>query len=133
MQKGLRRGHNWVQLVRFVVVGASGFAANVGAYALAVHGFDFDFRLAAFMGFCAGVTNNFFWHRHWTFGAGDGHAGFQAVRFVMVYGITFIVGLGILQILVDAGYSKVLAQAASQLLITPLNFLGHKFWSFRDS
>ena len=37
------------------------------------------------------MTNNFAWNRHWTFGAGDGHAGFQAARFFAVS----LVGLGI--------------------------------------
>ncbi|MCW3015134.1 MAG: GtrA family protein [Solirubrobacterales bacterium] len=129
---GIRRGENWLQLVRFVVVGASGFAANVGTYTLAVHLLGLDFRLAALVGLCAGVGNNFVWHRMWTFGARDGHAGFQAMRFTVVYGVTFVVGLGILQLLVDAGSSKVMGQAVSQILITPLNFLGHKLWSFDD-
>jgi putative flippase GtrA len=130
VRHGLRRSENWLQLVRFVVVGGSGFAANIGTYALAVHVLGLDFRLAALVGLIAGVGNNFFWHRHWTFGAREGHAGFQAMRFTVVYGVTFVVGLGILQVLVNAGVAKVVAQAGSQVLITPLNFLGHKLWSF---
>lgn len=127
---GLRRGENWLQLVRFVAVGASGFAANIGTYTIAVHVLGLDFRLAALLGLVAGVGNNFVWHRVWTFTARDGHAGFQAARFVVVYGVTFVVGLGILQALVDSGASKVIGQVISQLVITPLNYLGHKLWSF---
>lgn len=130
VRHGMRRGENWVQLVRFVVVGASGFVANIGAYAIAVHALGVDYRIAALIGFVAGVSNNFFWHRHWTFGAHDGHAGFQALRFGVVYGVTFLIGVGVLEGLVSAGLSPVMSQALSQVVITPLNFLGHKLWSF---
>jgi putative flippase GtrA len=131
LRRALRRGENWFQLVRFAVVGASGFVVNVGTYALAVHAVGLDYRLAALVALFAGVGNNFFWHRHWTFGARDGHAGFQAARFTTVYGVTFLIALGILQVLVNAGTAKVVAQAVSQLVVTPLNFLGHRLWSFR--
>ncbi|HEY7952969.1 MAG TPA: hypothetical protein VID70_08265, partial [Solirubrobacteraceae bacterium] len=34
---GLRRPANWLQLIRFGVVGGTGFAVNLGVYALCVH------------------------------------------------------------------------------------------------
>ena len=36
------------------------------------------------LAFVVAVPNNFWWNRHWTFGARDGHAGFQAARFFAV-------------------------------------------------
>ena len=45
---------------------------------------DLHHIAAAVGAFCVAVTNNFFWNRHWTFRAGDGHAGFQAARFFAV-------------------------------------------------
>lgn len=130
LRAGVKSTENWLQFVRFVVVGASGFIANLGVYSLSVHALGVDYRVAAFIGFVAGVINNFFWHRIWTFGAREGHARSQAVRFVVVYGVTFVIGLGVLQLLVNAGLARVLGQAISQIVITPLNFLGHKLWSF---
>ncbi len=127
---GLRHRRNWAQLVRFLAVGGSGFVVNIAAYTAAIHLVGLDYRIAAFVGVVAGVSNNFFWHRHWTFGAREGHAGFQAARFIVVYGVTFIIGLGILQALVEADTARVLAQVISQIVITPLNFIGHKLWSF---
>ena len=78
------------------------------------------------------VTNNFFWNRHWTFDAGDGHAGFQAARFFAVSVAAFLFSLGMLELLVGGlGVPKVLAQAIAIVAATPLNFLGNKLWSFR--
>ena len=129
---GVRSVDNWLEVVRFLVVGVSGFAANVAAYAAAVHLLHIEFHVAAFVGLCAGVANNFVWHKYWTFeSASAGQAKEQSVRFVAVYGATFLVGLVILQVAVDAGTSRVIGQAVSQILITPLNYLGHKLWTFR--
>jgi dolichol-phosphate mannosyltransferase len=131
VRRGLRRPANWWELVRFAVVGASGYAVNLGTFALCVHPLAIDYRVAAVLAFLVAVTNNFWWNRHWTFGAADGHAGFQAARFFVVSGLAFLVSLGILQLLVDdAGMAKLAAQALAIAAATPFNFLGNKLWSF---
>jgi len=78
------------------------------------------------------VTNNFWWNRHWTFAARDGHAGFQAARFFAISVVAFLIQVTILEILVTGPeLPKVLAQAISLVLATPVNFIGNKLWSFR--
>ncbi|MEA2482391.1 MAG: hypothetical protein QOC55_338, partial [Thermoleophilaceae bacterium] len=78
------------------------------------------------------VTNNFWWNRHWTFAARGGHAGFQAARFFAISLVAFLFQLVVLELLVtSAGTPKVLAQAISLVLATPVNFIGNKMWSFR--
>jgi dolichol-phosphate mannosyltransferase len=128
---GLKRPAAWLQLVRFAVVGASGYAVNLAVFAVLVHGADLDYRLAATGAFLVAVANNFLWNRRWTFAARDGHAGFQAARFLVVSVGAFLVGLGLLALLVDgAGVPEVPAQALAIVLATPLSFLGNKLWSF---
>jgi putative flippase GtrA len=103
---GVRKGHNWVQLMRF---------AGVGAYFV-------------------GTTNNFFWNRRWTFGhKKEAHAATQAWKFYAVSLLSFGVNYGVLVGLVrTTGMEKVLAQAIANAVGTPVNFLGQKLWSFRD-
>jgi dolichol-phosphate mannosyltransferase len=130
---GIRKPGNWWQLVRFGAVGASGYVVNLAIFALAVHAVSLDYRVAAVLAFLAGVLNNFWWNRHWTFGAGDGHAGFQAARFFTVSVGAFLVSFGILQALVSgADVAEVPAQAIAIVAATPLNFLGNKLWSFKE-
>lgn len=131
VRAGLRVADNWWQLVRFGVVGGSGYVVNVGLYALLVHLADADYRVAAVAGFVAALVNNFLWNRRWTFAAHEGDAAFQARRFVVVSLVAFGMQFAALQVLVDAlGVAKVPAQALSILLAMPLNFLGNKLWSF---
>jgi dolichol-phosphate mannosyltransferase len=132
VRHGLRRPANWLQLVRFSCVGASGYAVNLGVFALCVHGLGIDYRLSAGIAFLVAVTNNFVFNRHWTFRARSGHAGFQAARFFAVSLAAFLFNLLWLAILVDGfDVAKVPAQAAAIAIATPISFLGNKLWSFR--
>jgi len=120
-----------MQLVKFSLVGASGYVINLAVYTVLVHALDVHYILAAVLAFCVAVTNNFLWNRHWTFAAGSGRAGFQAARFFVVSVAAFVVAAAILELLVSGlGLPDVPAQAISVIAATPLNFLGNKMWSF---
>jgi dolichol-phosphate mannosyltransferase len=128
----LRRPANWYELVRFGAVGASGYVVNLAVFTLLVHGGSVDYQLAAVGAFLVALTNNFVWNRHWTFKAHDGHAGFQAARFVVVSLLAFGFNLLVLSVLVEGLHmAEVPAQAIAIVAATPLNFLGNKLWSFR--
>jgi dolichol-phosphate mannosyltransferase len=127
----MRRGHNWVQLLKFVLVGGSGYVVNLAVFALAVEVLNLHHLAAASIAFLFAVLNNFWWNRHWTFGAADGHAGFQAARFFTVSVIAFFFAAALLEILINrAGVAPIAAQAISIVAATPLNFVGNKMWSF---
>jgi putative flippase GtrA len=130
---GLRRPANWLQLVRFGVVGGLGFAVNLAVYALCVHAVGLDYHVAAVAAWVVAVMNNFVLNRHWTFDAGDGRMHFQAMRFVVVSLVAFGFSLLLLTVFVEvAGIAKVPAQALAVATSMPLNFLGNKLWSFRS-
>ena len=130
---GLRHPGNWLQLLRFGVVGASGYVVNLAVFAVAVGLLETDHRVAATLAFLVAVTNNFAWNRRWTFSAGAGRVGFQAPRFLAVSVAAFLFALGVLELLVAGlGVAEVPAQAISIVVATPLNFLGNRLWSFRS-
>jgi putative flippase GtrA len=129
--RGLRKPGNWLQLVKFSAVGASGYVVNLAVYTTLVQAFDVHYILAAVLAFCVAVTNNFLWNRHWTFKASEGHMGFQAARFFAVSLLALGLNLIVLELLVSAAdVEKVPAQAIAILAATPLNFIGNKLWSF---
>jgi dolichol-phosphate mannosyltransferase len=130
VRHGLRRPHNWVQLVKFCVVGGSGYVVNLSVFTLCVTLLDLHHLAAATAAFGVAVFNNFWWNRHWTFGARDGHAGFQAARFFSVSVAAFVFAAAVLELLVRAGTPEIPAQAISIVAATPLNFIGNKMWSF---
>ncbi len=130
---GLRKPANWVQLVKFSLVGASGYVVNLAVFVLFVEVIDVNYRFAAAAAFVVAVSNNFLWNRYWTFRAGEGHAGFQAARFFTVSLLAFGFNLAVLEVLVAvAGLPEIPSQAIAVIAATPLNFIGNKLWSFRE-
>jgi dolichol-phosphate mannosyltransferase len=131
LRAAVRRPTAWLQLLRFGLVGASGYVVNLAVFTLAVHGAELPYQVAATLAFLVAVSNNFLWNRHWTFKAGDGRAHHQAARFLAVSVAAFAAGLVILTLLVEvAGLREVPAQAIAIVAVTPLSFLANKLWSF---
>ena len=129
--RALRAPHNWVQLAKFCVVGASGYAVNLAVYTLLLKGAGLHYLVSALISFLVAVTNNYWWNRHWTFRGQRGHFAYQGMRFFAVAVLALVANLVVLRLLVAGGVGKVLAQAIAIILVTPLNFLGNKLWSFR--
>ena len=129
---GMRKPANWLQLVRFGVVGGIGFAVNLIVYALLVHYGKVDYRAANVAAWLVAVINNFVLNRHWTFDARAGRAHFQAMRFFVVSlaaeGFSLLLLTGLVE---GVGVAKLPAQAVAVAASMPLNFLGNKLWSFR--
>ena len=132
LRHGVRKPQNWLQLVRFGAVGASGYVVNLAVFAACVHLLGIDYRVSAVIAFAVSVVNNFWLNRHWTFDAKHEHPMFQGVRFFAVslvaFGFTYIVLVALVS---GAGLPKVVAQAVAIAAGTPLSFLGQKLWSFR--
>ena len=129
--QALTRPHNWVQLAKFSVVGATGYVINLAVYTALLRGAGFHYVAAATCSFLVAVTNNYLWNRLWTFHAQRGHVGWQGLRFLIVALVAYAANLGLLSVLIAFGMDKVLAQAIAVILVTPLNFIGNKLWSFR--
>lgn len=131
LRAGMRQPANWVQLLKFGVVGGSGYLVNLAVFAALSAGLGLHYAVAAVGAFCVAVTNNFLWNRHWTFGAGDGPAGFQAVRFLAVSLAALAINLAILEALIaGAEMGELPAQAIAVAIAMPFNFLGNRLWTF---
>ena len=128
---GVRKPHNWVQLVKFGAVGGSGYVVNLAVFAILVEGLGVYHLLGAVGAFCVAVTNNFLWNRHWTFGAGHGVTAFQAPRFFVVSIGSLLINLVALQLFVTAAdFNELPAQALAVAIAMPFNFIGNKVWTF---
>jgi dolichol-phosphate mannosyltransferase len=129
---GIRHPGNWLQLIRFGAVGASGYVVNLVVFAACVHPLAMNYKIASVIAFLVAVVNNFWLNRHWTFGAKEDHPGRQAAKFFTVSLLAYGLSLVVLVSLVDgAGLDKVIAQAIAVVAGMPLSFVGQKLWSFK--
>lgn len=126
-----RQPANWMQLLKFGLVGGSGYLINLAVFAVLSGNLGVHHSVAAVGAFAVAVTNNFLWNRYWTFGPGNGPAGFQAARFFAVSLASLGINLIVLEALVASGTcGELTAQAIAVAVAMPFNFLGNKLWTF---
>lgn len=126
----LRTRDNWTQLAKFSVVGAVGYAINLGVYAVFLHE-GAHYLVAATCSFLVAVTSNYTWNRLWTFRDRRRGVAAQGIRFLAVSLASLGTNLLVLNLLISLGTGKLGGQAIAIVLVTPLNFVGNKLWSFR--
>ena len=128
----LRARHNWVQLAKFCAVGVVGYGVNLAVYATLIHA-GLHYLLAATCSFFVAVTSNYILNRLWTFHDRRGGVAAQGVRFFLVSLASLGANLVLLHLLITLGVDKLVAQAVAIVLVTPLNFVGNRLWSFRHT
>jgi putative flippase GtrA len=126
----LRSRRNWAQLGKFCAVGATGYVVNLAVYVALVDGFHLHYIPAAMCSFLVAVASNFTWNRLWTFREHRGGMAYQGSRFFIVSSLALVANLAVLHLLVSATSRPVLSQAIAIVLVTPVNFVGNKLWSF---
>ncbi|HKZ14919.1 MAG TPA: GtrA family protein [Solirubrobacterales bacterium] len=126
-----RSRDSWLQLLKFGIVGGSGYLINLGVFAFLSGNLGVYHAVAAVGAFCVAVTSNFLWNRYWTFGPGEGLAHMQAARFFAVSVACLAINLVVLEALVaSSSISELAAQAIAVAVAMPFNFLGNKLWTF---
>jgi putative flippase GtrA len=126
-----RSRESWLQLLKFGVVGGSGYLINLGVFAFLSGNLAVYHAVAAIGAFCVAVTSNFLWNRYWTFGPGEGLAHLQAARFLAVSVACLVINLVVLEAIVASSpISELAAQAIAVAVAMPFNFLGNKLWTF---
>jgi putative flippase GtrA len=125
----LRSPHNWIQLAKFGVVGASGYVINLVVYTALL---GIGAHKAAAVSFVVSAASNYWWNRRWTFARQKGSFAYQGARFFIVALGALIVNQLWLVVFLDLlGWGKIVSQAVAIILVTPLNFIGNKLWSFK--
>ena len=131
-RRALTSPQNWIQLLKFSAVGASGYVVNLAVYAVLVRSVELHYLLAAVCSTSIAVANNYLWNRLWTFRETRGDLYHQGIRFLIVSVVALGLNLGILKLLVELGVDKIAAQAVAVILVMPFNFSVNKLWSFRQ-
>lgn len=122
-------GHIWNQSINDAVLTALPALENPR--------FDGAYTVLKAVSFAVATLNGFYFNRRWTFRIrGREKAGVQLLRFVVVTTLGMLINVAVAS-QVHAGpeastlnyYFSLACGTASAMM---WNFLGHKFWSFRD-
>jgi putative flippase GtrA len=126
---------------RYVVVGLMGTILDIGLYALLHIMLGMPILLANSISYCAGMLNNYFFHRYWTF-ANRSHkaVSLQLSEFMLVC-ISGLIVNNLLVLLFAQPFgllfasdatSDLLSKVAAQGLSMCWNFLANHLWTFRE-
>ncbi len=118
-----------IQSLRFIIVG---LVSNLVLYLLylVLTAIGLGHKTAMTMLYLAGILQTFIFNKRWSFS----HRGAVAVslrRYLILYGILYIINFFVLIILVDfMEFSPAFVQAGIVLTFVPLVFLGQRYWVF---
>ncbi len=125
-----RHPDNLRQLLRYCIVGGTGYLVNLVAFLIADR--STPYTVAFVIAFVLAATCNFSLNRAWTFRVSHGVPHHQYARFLTVSGVALCLDLAVLRALVEAGgMAKVPAAALAILVAMPVSFLGNKLWTFQ--
>lgn len=127
------------QLVRFVLIGGFCAGIDLGIYTLErTLGMDQSpwVTVARAISFICGTTTAYFLNRKFTFSAGRKEGAGQVGSFVLLYGVTFFVAVGMnalmLAVLPEISLRATVAWVISQGTATAINFVMLKWVVFRE-
>jgi putative flippase GtrA len=122
---------SWIQLLKFCIVGASGYVVNLIVFYALIHWAGAHYLTAAVGAFLVAWLNNFVLNRQWTFPKGGKSPMVQAIKYMIVSVIGLAVNLVILGGMVRVGTDELIAQAIAILAVTPITFVLTRSWAFR--
>ena len=124
------------QFVKFGIVGASGFVANLVIFTILQHFTPVDLQKPRYtmnysISFLSGGVSNYFLNRAWTFRS-SGHAVKQGFQFIGVSVIALVVGLIVSHFIephFGPGHKTWFIATVSAIVV---NFFVNKYWTFRE-
>lgn len=119
------------QIARYLVVGLTSAAVDIGGLWL-LHGvFGIPLPIAAAVSFLASFVVNFTLNQRWTFGAQTAHTPAQLVRFtILVVANTILTSAGVTG-LASLGLNYLVGKVIVVAVLTVLNFLMLRLWVFQ--
>lgn len=130
----LRGKPSIIQFTKFVIVGFSNLFIDFSIYLLLTRLADFHYLWANILSFTAATINSFFLNKKWTFRNTNRDYHRQYAKFYLVSGIGLGLNQLILFVLIESWhFYDILAKCVAVVIVTFWNFLGNRFWTFREA
>jgi len=119
------------QFIGFGLVGVSNTLLSLGIYYALLY-LGVHYLIANFAAFALSVLNAYYWNNRFVFRKSTAGHWKPLLRTYAAYGMTFLLGTGLMYLMVDvAGISNRIAPLLNLVVTIPLNFLVNKFWAFK--
>jgi len=132
MDKSLSKWGISPDLLKFLVVGITNTLGGYAFYAALV-ALGVNYAVALTLEYVAGIAYGFVLNKRWTFNAQGGSLR-QAWRYVVLYGVIYLLNVGLLMALVERwGLNPYISQLILLGFLTLLSFVVQKRWIFADA
>lgn len=120
------------QFVKFAMIGGLNTAVHYLIFLVLFRFVGIYYIAASAIGYCAGITNSYFFNRRWTFRSEETRQGGEFGKFTLVNVASVAVNLWVLQycvgqLMMRPEFGQIGAIGFSMVT----NFIGNKFWTFR--
>lgn len=120
-------------LQRFLIVGVASTCVNYGTYMLVYLVLMMSYDLAFIIGFLSGVACGYLLNRAWAFQVKLGDHRRDVWRYLTVYITSLSIGLTCVRWAVKGlGVDPIAANLCAILVTTCINYVGIRFWVFRQ-
>ena len=118
-----------VQFIKFSLIGVANTIVHLSIYYLLLW-FNVYYLFAYIIAFIFSVLNSYFWNKKFTF-PGTTTTIFTFFRLYLSYGITTLLGIGILYFFVEIiGLNKYISPIINICISTAVNFILNKYFVF---
>lgn len=123
---------SYKQLFRFIIVGCSAVVTDLASYTTLVSWFEWNFALAKAVSFILGTIVAFIFNKYWTFEK-PGYRHTEIIKFITLYSLTLGANVIVNHYSLWLFPSFILlAFLAATGTSTVLNFVGQKWWVFKE-
>jgi putative flippase GtrA len=120
------------QMLKFGLVGVLNTLITLASIYIASNIFNAHYIAANAIGYTLGFLNSYICNKLWTFKS-KGPVRSETLKFIAVTGVCYLLQLVFLVILKEGmGINKDMAQLVAMVFYTFINFLGHRYFTFRN-
>lgn len=118
-----------VELKRFFIVGIGAVTMDLCSYLILSH--FFKTNLAKGISFVLGTILAYLLNKYWTFCKKE-KSSCQFIKFITLYFCTLQINIWINQLCLQTSKNFLLSFVGATIISTILNFIGQKWWIFKD-
>jgi putative flippase GtrA len=121
------------QFIKYGLVGAINTLITAVVLFVLQNVFGVSYKISNASGYIAGFFNSFAMNRRWTFKASQRSTIKQFFRFTAVFGISYLIQLGLVVIFIDLlSMNKNMAQLLGMVFYTLISYISNKLFTFKD-
>lgn len=119
------------QFIKYISVGLLNTIIGLSVIFFCMKILHFTYIVSNILGYAVGLINSFIWNKFWTFRS-KGHTGIQTAKFLIVFGISYIIQLGALIIIKEIIHiMPEIAQILAIGIYTITSFTLNKIFTFK--